>query len=301
MPQRADRPMLGIIMMLIAVGVWALHDAFSKELAAIYPPAQILFLRSAAATALVAGFIAVVGGAGEFRSKRPGLNIVRGLLSCGAFSMFVIALPMQPLVSTFAILASAPLFITILSIPILKEPVGVRRWLAVVGGFVAILFMMQPGSGLVPLASGLLIASNILYSVSVILSRLVGRHDGAGIMTLYTLVVFVVINAFIVPFSWQPPTTADWGVFVLTGFLAATALYTMTIAFRVATPSLVAPYEYTGVAWAALFGWIFWCEVPTWIVIWGFGRPGPLWSLSATLGADCGAAQPAGGGGHIGP
>ena len=78
-------------------------------------------------------------------------------------------------------LASAPLFITILSIPILKEPVGVRRWLAVVGGFIAILFMMQPGSGLVPLASGLLVCSNIFYSVSVILSRIVGRHDGAGI------------------------------------------------------------------------------------------------------------------------
>ena len=168
MPQRADRPMLGIVMMLIAVGVWALHDAFSKELAATYPPTQILFLRSAVASALVAGFIAVVGGAGKFRSQLPGLNIVRGLLSCGAFTMFVIALPMQPLVSTFTILASAPLFITVLSIPILKEPVGVRRWPAVVGGFIAILFMMQPGSGLVPLATGMLICSNVLYAVSVV-------------------------------------------------------------------------------------------------------------------------------------
>jgi len=271
MPQRVDRPVLGIVMMLISVGVWALHDAFSKELAITYPPAQLLFLRSLVAAALVAGFIAVVGGPKEFCSRRPGLNIVRGLLSCGAFSMFVIVLPMQPLVNTFAILASAPLFITIISIPILKEPVGVRRWLAVVGGFMAILFMTQPGGGLLPLAVGLLVASNILYSFSVILSRIAGRQDGAGIITLYTLVTFVVINAFIVPFHWVPPITADWAVFALTGFLAATALYTMTVAFRVASPSLVAPFEYTGVAWAALFGWLFWGEVPTWVVIAGSG------------------------------
>lgn len=162
MQKHADHPMLGIVMMLISVGVWALYDNFSKELVAIYPPAQILFLRGLVASALVAGFIAVVGGFGAFRSERPGLNIVRGLLSCGAFTMFIIALPMQPLVSTFATLASASLFITILSIPILKEPVGVRRWLAVVGSFIAILFLMHPGSGLALLASGSPICSNIL-------------------------------------------------------------------------------------------------------------------------------------------
>lgn len=88
-------------------------------------------------------------------------------------------------------------------------------------------------------------------------------------MTLDTLATFVVINAFIVPFTWTPPTVTDWVVLALTGFLAATALYTMTIAFRVDTPSLVAPFEYTGDAWAALFGWMFWGEVPTWIVIGG--------------------------------
>ena len=267
--QRPDRPVLGIVMMLISVAVWALHDAFSKELATVYPPAQILFLRSLVAVALVAGFLILVHGADQFRSKRPVLNLVRGLLSCGAFGLFVIALPMQPLVSTFAIMSAAPLFITVLSIPILKEPVGRRRWLAVIAGFIAILFMLQPGGGLAPLPTALLLVSNVIYAFSVILSRIVGRSDGAGTMTFYTLATFVVVNAAIVPFDWVAPAIGDWAIFGLAGFLAATALYTMTVAFRVAAPSLVAPYEYTGVAWAALFGWLFWGELPTWVVIAG--------------------------------
>jgi drug/metabolite transporter (DMT)-like permease len=88
-------------------------------------------------------------------------------------------------------------------------------------------------------------------------------------MTFYTLLTFVAFGAVTAPFDWVTPSVADWWMFIAIGVIAGVALYTMTIAFAVAAPSLVAPYEYSGIAWAALLGWIIWGDVPSLIVIFG--------------------------------
>jgi drug/metabolite transporter (DMT)-like permease len=265
-PVAVDRPVFAIAMMLVAVGLWALHDALAKNLAETYGVAQILVLRSIVSVTLVGGVLIATSGTTQFRTGRPGLNLLRGVLSCVAIGLFTAALPRQPLVSTFAIIASGPLFITILSIPLLREPVGLRRWLATLAGFAAVLFMLQPGSDVDPTAGAMLIVCNVFFAFTMILSRIVGRTDSAGTMTLYTLLTFVVVNGAIAPFDWTVPGDGEWWVFVAIGVIAAAALYAMTAAFTVGAPSLVAPFEYTGIAWAALFGWLFWGEVPSTIV-----------------------------------
>ena len=256
-------------MMLVSTGLWALHDALGKTLAGTYGVFEILFLRSTVALALVTVFLLAAGGSKGFRTERLGLNVVRGILGCISFGLFLAALPMQPLVNSFAIMAGAPVIITVLSVPLLREPVGLRRWLAVLGGFVAILFMLQPGGGMVPLAVALIIASNVFYGFGVIIWRVVSRTDTAGAMTFYTLLTFVAVTAAALPFDWITPGAADWWAFLAVGVVAAAGLYTMTLAFSVAAPSLVAPFEYSGIPWAAMVGWIMWGEVPTWIVIGG--------------------------------
>jgi drug/metabolite transporter (DMT)-like permease len=266
---RPDRPLLGITMILFSIALWALHDALGKLLSETFGTIEILFLRSAVALVMVTAFLLILRGIGGFRTRRPGLNILRGLLGCGSFGLFIMALPLQPLVNTFAVAASAPLIITVLSVPLLREPVGPRRWVAVIGGFVVILFMLQPGSGVDPLATGLLLASNLFFGLGVILSRVVSRVDDPASMTFYTLLTFVAFGAALAPFDWVTPSVADWWSFIAIGVIAGVALYTMTIAFAVAAPSLVAPYEYSGIAWAALLGWIIWGDVPSWIVIIG--------------------------------
>ncbi len=266
---RPDRPLLGITMILFSIALWALHDALGKLLSETFGTIEILFLRSAVALVMVTAFLLILRGIGGFRTRRPGLNILRGLLGCGSFGLFIMALPLQPLVNTFAVAASAPLIITVLSVPLLREPVGPRRWVAVIGGFVVILFMLQPGSGGDPLATGLVLASNLFYGLGVLLSRVVSRVDDPASMTFYTLLTFVAFGAALAPFDWVTPSVADWWSFIAIGVIAGVALYTMTIAFAVAAPSLVAPYEYSGIAWAALLGWIIWGDVPSWIVIIG--------------------------------
>ncbi|MEE2981406.1 MAG: DMT family transporter [Pseudomonadota bacterium] len=266
MSDRPDRPILGIMMILFSGALWALHDAMSKVLADSFGTIEILFLRSAAALVMVTVFLLMMRGFKGFCTRRPWLNLLRGLLGCGSFGLFVMALPLQPLVNTFAVAASAPLIITILSVPLLREPVGVRRWVTVVGGFLVILFMLQPGSGVDPLATALLLTSNVFFGLGAILSRLISRLDDPAPMTFYNLLVFTLFGALLVPFDWVTPTASDWGMFIAVGVVAGVALYTMTIAFAVAAPSLVAPFEYTSIAWAALIGWIIWDDIPTVIV-----------------------------------
>ena len=127
-PRRPDRPLFGVIMMLVSTGLWALHDALGKTLAGTYGVFEILFLRSTVALALVTVFLLAAGGSKGFRTERLGLNVVRGILGCISFGLFLAALPMQPLVNSFAIMAGAPVIITVLSVPLLREPVGLRRW-----------------------------------------------------------------------------------------------------------------------------------------------------------------------------
>lgn len=266
---KPDRPILGITMILFSGALWALHDALSKLLAEDFGTIEILFLRSAVALVMVAVFMLAMRGIKSFRTGRLRLNLLRGLLGCGSFGLFVMALPLQPLVNTFAVAASAPLIITILSVPLLGEPVGVRRWATVIGGFAVILFMLQPGGGVDPFATMLLIVSNIFFGFSAILSRVVARVDDPAPMTFYTLLVFTLFGALFVPFNWVTPTPVDWGVFMAIGIIAGVAVYTMTVGFSVAAPSLVAPFEYTSIAWAALIGWIIWDHIPTTIVTTG--------------------------------
>jgi drug/metabolite transporter (DMT)-like permease len=266
---KPDRAILGITMILISGALWAMHDALSKLLADDFGTIEILFLRSAFALVMVTVFMLIMRGIKSFRTRRLGLNLVRGLLGCGSFGLFVMALPLQPLINSFAVAASAPLIITIMSVPLLGEPVGVRRWVTVIGGFAVILFMLQPGGGVDPLATVLLITSNIFFGFSAILSRVVARVDDPAPMTFYTLLTFTIFGAVFVPFDWVTPAPADWGTFIAIGIIAGVAVYTMTIGFSVAAPSLVAPFEYTSIAWAALIGWIIWDHIPTAIVTTG--------------------------------
>ena len=99
----ADRPVLAILLMMLAVGTWALHDAIAKVLAATYAVPQVLFVRSCVAFTLVACVLAFQHGLAPLRTAHLGLNIVRGLMGCAAIGLFFMALPLQPLVSTFAI------------------------------------------------------------------------------------------------------------------------------------------------------------------------------------------------------
>lgn len=256
-------------MMIAAAAVWALHDASSKWLAATYPVFQILLTRSIFSLLPILLIAHRTGGLRTLRSRRVPALLGRATLGGGSFILFLMALPMMPLADIFAVTMSAPLVITALSSLILREPVGWRRWSAVLVGFAAVVAIIQPEGGIVPEAAALLLGSVLLYAFAMLATRRLGRTESAATMSFYSGLVFLSVGAVTAPFVWQPIPLGDFALMAVTGLLAGLAQYCMTQAFRVASPAIVAPFEYTTMVWAVILGFVVWGDFPTWIVLGG--------------------------------
>jgi drug/metabolite transporter (DMT)-like permease len=262
-----DNPKLGILMMVTACGVWALHDAASKWLASDYAVFQILVMRSLFAFVPILLLAHHQGGLRTLRSRRVPELLGRGALGVTSFTLFLVALPMMPFADVYAIVMAGPLVITALSSLILREHVGWRRWSAVGVGFAAVVVMVQPQGGIVPEAAALLMGSVLFYALAMMATRRLGRSERATTMSFYSGLLFLAVGLVTAPFVWVPPGAGDLALMAGTGVLAGLAQYCMTEAFRVAPPATVSPFEYTTMVWAVVLGFLIWDELPTWIVL----------------------------------
>jgi len=266
-PSRTDNASLGVLLMSFAAFLWVLHDAISKWVMQDYSIYQVLLLRTIFSLLPIAIVLHREGGVVRLREARVWVCLGRGCLAVACFLLFLAALPMMPLGDIFAIVMSAPLLISALSALVLGEPVGLRRWMAVWVGFSAVLVMVRPGGHIVPLAALLVVGSVITYAFAMILTRRLGSTESAGVMTFYSALVFLAVGLIAAPFSWVRPTPIGLLLMAATGLIAGSAQYCLTEAFRIAPPSVVAPFEYTSLIWAMLFGFLVWGDVPTTIVL----------------------------------
>ena len=260
---RKDAPLKAILLMVVAVGIWALHDAAAKWYAALYPIFVILFWRSLFGLVPVLLLARRMGGIQRLPRRTVALCLLRGSLGFCSFTSFVFALPTMPLADAIAVGMAAPIFLTAASALFLREPVGIHRWGAVLVGFAAVIFIVRPGGQIPPDGAALLIASNLFYTVSMMLTRKLGRTVSTATLSLYTGLAFSVFGALGVAFVWVMPSPTDLAIFVVIGFMAGLAQLAMTAAFRIASPAVVAPFEYTGVVWGVLLGLLFWNEWPS--------------------------------------
>ena len=263
MSPRADAPVRAILLMVTAVGIWAMHDAAAKWYAAFYPVFVILFWRSQFGLVSVFVLTRYYGGIQPLPPRILLLCLLRASLGFCAFSSFVFALPLMPLADAIAVGMSAPIFITAASALVLKEPVGIHRWGAVLLGFAAVLFIVRPGGQIPPDGAALLIVSNLFYTCSMMLTRTLGRTVSTATLSFYTALVFSLYSAIGVLFFWVTPSWQDIAIFAAVGVMAGLGQFTMTAAFRIASPAVVAPFEYTGMIWGALFGLLLWNEWPS--------------------------------------
>jgi drug/metabolite transporter (DMT)-like permease len=183
--------------------------------------------------------------------------------------LFLEALSLMPLTDIFAIVMSAPLLISALSALVLKERVTFRRWVAILIGFSAVLVMMRPGGDVTSPGALLVVGSVVVYSFAMILTRRLGSTESAGAMTFYSALVFLAVGLIAAPFSWIQPTPIGMLLMAAIGLLAGSAQYCVIEAFRIAPPSLIAPFEYTSLLWAMLFGFLVWGDVPTALILAG--------------------------------
>jgi len=254
----------GAAIAIMCVGALCLvcNDAFAKWLTVHYAPLQIVFLRNLFAAPMIVAIVLSVGGWGALRTRHLRVYALRGLLLVGAAVTFFLGLRSLPLAEATFLFFAAPIFITALSVPLLGEHVGWRRWTAVMVGFVGVLIIVRPGAAAFQPASMLALATALLYALAMISTRWIGRGDSVWTMMLYVLLFPLLFSGLAVPLQWQTPVPSHLPIFAAQAVVGTLGMTLISQAFRLAPAAIVAPFDYTALIWASLLGWLFWSEIP---------------------------------------
>ncbi|MFZ1624976.1 MAG: DMT family transporter [Gammaproteobacteria bacterium] len=259
-----DQRLRGIGSILLAVAFFAGMDAVLKLFTVSYPPLEVAALRGAASIPYLLMLVAWTGNWRELRPVRWGLHLGRGVLALIMLGGFIFALAQLSLADAYAIFFVAPLFVTALSVPMLGEQVGWRRWLAISFGLIGVLWMLQPGASRLSLvgAVGAVIAA-AAYAASAITARILTRTDSTASMVFWFLLLLTVFAGLLAWPDWVPLKREHWLWLALLGLLGAFGQHFITEAFRFAPASVIAPFEYTAILWAVGLDWIFWATLPS--------------------------------------
>jgi drug/metabolite transporter (DMT)-like permease len=258
----ASSELRGILIALLAMLLFGLMDAGSKYLSARYPTPQIIWLRYVFTIPLLLVVLAPRGITRFLRSARPRLQVGRSLLLVTEIGLVVWTFGRLPLADVHAILALTPLAVTALSVPLLREQVGPRRWAAVAVGFLGVLIILRPGLGVIQPASIVTLVSVLLYALYQVLTRMVGQVDAAETSLLWQLVVGTIVLSFVAPFLWQPPAPEHWPLFVVVAALGGAGHYAMIKALQLAQAVVVQPFSYTLLLWAVVIGYVGFGDLP---------------------------------------
>ncbi|MBZ9558417.1 MULTISPECIES: DMT family transporter [Modicisalibacter] len=260
--------LLGILIMCAGVLCLALGDAVSKWLGASYDPIQIIFFRTLISLPLIALLARLNGGWAALKTRRPGVHLLRGLIFAGTMFCFVTGLTLLPLAETTAIAFAAPLFVTLLSGPLLKERVEAVPFAASLVGFAGVLIVVRPGASGFQWGALIVVGAAVCYALMMITARRYGGKERLWAMVFYATLVPLVVSALLLPGVWRTPQGIHWLGFVCSGVLGVGAVSCITLAFRYAPAALAAPFDYTAMVWAVLLGWWLWGEVPdVWVFV----------------------------------
>jgi len=267
-PARADDPLRGILLMIASMAVFSAMDCTSKFLAASHHPIMVTWGRQLIQILLLAPLIAWTGPAKCLRSAVPGQQILRGMLLFASTVCFVSGLARLPLAEASAIGFVAPMFTTALSIPLLGEHVGVRRWAAILVGFVGVLIVIRPGTAAFDSAALFPIASAIFWAMALIVTRRMSLRDSPLTTLIFASIVGLLAASIPLPWYWSMPDPAALGLMAAMGALSLFGHYLLVNAFQRGLVSILAPFSYSQMVWATLFGYLAFDSLPdgwTWI------------------------------------
>lgn len=258
--------MLGIYLKLASLMLFCTMDAMVKALGGTYGAFQLMLFRSAVAMLPIAIIVWRSGRLASVRSKRPWLQVLRIIAGLGSTIGFFYVFPRMPLVDAYAISFAAPFFMVALSVPMLGEQVGWRRWTAVAVGFAGVLLMLDPWGIEFHAMSLIVLGATFCYSLSTILVRVTSRYDqDAATLFWFAIVSSVVSLVGAIP-EWVWPTPIDWLWLILLGLLGGVAQVMVTRAWRLAPAAVLAPFDYTSIILAVLFGYFWFHEEASWMV-----------------------------------
>lgn len=252
-----------VLAMLAAVGCFSMMDALLKTLASSYPPMQVAALRGLAALPLVVAFVLWQRQGHALLRVRWRLHLLRGVLVVLMLSLFTYGLQTLGLAEAYTLFFIAPLLITALSAPVLGERVQPRHWAAIGLGLVGVLVALRPDQRAMLSLGGLaVLAAATCYAVSAVAGRVLTRSDSSSAIVFWTTTMLAFGAGLLAWPGWVGVSPDHWPLvagLAVTGFLGQTAI---TEAFRHGQAAVVAPFEYTALAWGIGLDWLLWQALP---------------------------------------
>ena len=270
-PSRArDAPMRGMALMTLACLMFPVGDAIAKYLVATHNVILIVWLKFLIQTLLVALVIVFTLPHRLFKTRRPFMQIGRGLAGIGSYATFLLAISYIPLADALAIEFSSPMLVVALSVPLLGEKVGMRRWTAVIVGCVGTLLIVRPGLGLVHWAASLMLVAAVCVALMQIISRLLAKEEHPMTSLFYLSLTGLVVSTPPIMFLDNPSfSPTDWGMMLAVGAIAGFCYYLFVRSYEFATASLLAPFIYGQIVGATILGFLIFGDFPDEWTIWG--------------------------------
>jgi drug/metabolite transporter (DMT)-like permease len=252
----------GITVMVIGLFLFAWLDVVNKLLGPLMPVTQILWVRFLAFVPIACLMAWRPGQGVAWRTPQPWLQAVRGLLLVAEMGLFVWAFRIMHLADVQAIAAVTPLMVIALSVPMLGETVGWRRWSAVAVGFVGVLLIVRPGFQIIGLGTLIVLVGAALFALYQILLRMVGRTDGAGTTAVWSAMMGAIATSCVAPFDWVWPTLEGWWLLAAAAILGALGHTIYSKAFVLAPAAVLQPFNYLMLVFAVILGWLIFDHLP---------------------------------------
>jgi S-adenosylmethionine uptake transporter len=227
----------------------------------------MIAFRSVFSLLLLAPFLRVGDFRDALRSSSPSLHLLRMTMSALEMTCFFFAVSVLPLADASTLYLAVPIYVTAMSPFLLGERVGWRRWVAVIVGFAGVLIALQPTREVISPAAMIAVAGAIMFSLVVVTTRKL-RGASNTVLIALQLLAALVVSLVLANGSWTAPRWADLAVLLFGSVISVTGYAAFNQSLRVAPASVVTPFQYTSLIWAALFGYFLFDEVPspaTWI------------------------------------
>lgn len=256
-----DDPLRGILLVVVAVFFFSCSDATAKFLGHTLPPIEIGWMRYIGFTLLVTPLM-LRGGWRRLRTTRPGLQVLRGLGLLGSALFFIIGLRHLPLAEAAATSYVSPVFVTILSLLVLRETIRARRWAAVLVGLLGVLIVIRPGGAAFQPAAVFPILSAMSWACGIVITRMMAGREEQSTTLIWSALTGLVVLTALVPFDFTMPTPYEMALGGFIGLVSTTAQWLLIQAYRYGEASVLAPYSYIQLIWSAGLGYLVFDAVP---------------------------------------
>ena len=259
-----DDPIKAIVLAVSATVLFGSSDTISKYLSGSLPIVEFIWIRYVL-------FLITAACLVRRRSilpRNPGLQITRGLCVVGSSILFVYGVRQMTMAQATTISFLSPLLITILSIPLLGETVGPRRWAAVAVGMLGMLVVVRPGLGGFQPAALFGVASAFCWALALIITRKISNSDTPQTTVLWSAGIGTAVLSLILPFQAIWPTPKQLGLSLVLGVLASGGQWVVILAHRIAPASLLAPFFYGQLLWVSVLGFLVFGNLPDiWTIV----------------------------------